>query len=244
MAEYVRAGWGKLNFHQLKKGYRFSIDSVLLAAFVQLKGNARILEAGSGEGVIPVLLTLKNKPFTYTGIEIQSQLCQLARKNLEINNIDGEIICGDWKNPELVEAEKFDIGIVNPPYYKLGTGRRNPDPLEEIARHEVKGDIKSALRFLTRGVKKRGKIFIIYPAARLATMIEAMLENKVHPKILLPVYSSRKSVAKFILCQGIKEGGEETKLLPPLHIFKDPARKIYTHEMKEIMEKMDISFKK
>ncbi len=236
MGKHVKAGWGNIPFYQLEKGYRFSIDSVLLAAFIRVKRGYNILEAGSGEGIIPLLLSIKTRDFTYTGIEIQEELCNLANENLRINEIDGRVICGDWNDLRSVENERYDIGILNPPYYRIGTGRRNPDRIEEIARHETKGNIDSGLRFLKRGVKKKGKIYIVFPATRLETLIISLNRHSISPKTILPVYSHRESVAKFLLCEGVKEGGEETTLLPPLYIFEDPERKIYTAEMERIMK--------
>ncbi len=243
VVEYTHSGWGKFNFYQLKKGYRFSVDSVLLAAFVRYKKNSVILEAGVGEGIIPILLKAKEKPFTYTGIEIQPELSQLAKKNLELNGINATIITGDWNNLKLIQSEQFDIGIVNPPYYKIGSGKRNPDPIEEIARHEVKGDFDSAVRFISRGLKKKAKLYTIYPAGRIETLIRVFSKYGIHPKLILPVYSAPRESARFLLCQGVKNGGEGTKFLKPLYLYRDPVRKIYTEEMINILESITISFK-
>ncbi len=240
--KYVRSGWGDLYFYQLKKGYRFSIDTVLLASAVSLKNNSKILEAGSGEGVIPVFLTKKGKKFTYTGIEIDEELYKLSQINLQINNIDGSVIHGDFKNLKLIQSEQYDIGITNPPYFKIGTGKRNPDPVEEKARHEITGDLDSALRFLSKGVKKKGKIYVIYPAKRLDHLILTMKKYRISPKKLLIIYPAKREKANFILCEGVKEGGEEVKVVPPLYIYSDPGQKVYTEEMKKIIETLSIEW--
>ena len=239
----ITSGWGKFSFLQLPKGYRFSVDSVLLASFVRFKNGAHILEAGAGEGIIPIFLSHRGKNFSYTGIEIQEPLAEIAMENLKLNKINGTIIQGDYRKIKL-NGESHDIGIVNPPYYKIGTGRRNPDKIEEIARHEVKGDLESAIKFLTKGIKKKGKIFIIYPASRMETLFAVLKKYKISPKVILPVYSSRKGEAIFILCEGVKEGGEGSKLLQPIYIYDNPQKKEYSAEMQEIMETLEIKIEK
>ncbi len=234
--EFTLSGWENITFYQLKKGYRFSIDTVLLAAFVKFKKNARILEAGSGEGVIPLFLQKRGIDFSYTGVEIQPLLVQLSRKNLIHGKIKGEIIHGDYRELKIVEQESYNVGVVNPPYYSKGAGKRNPDPVEEIARHEISGSLKEALKFLSWGVKKKGKIYIIYNAKRLQSMISTMTELKIAPKKILPVYSHKNGEAIFILCEGIREGGEEAHILPPLIIYKNTRKKEYTEETKKIFD--------
>ncbi len=132
---------GHLWVFQKKKGYRFSLDSILLAHFVSLKPRTCAIDLGCGSGIILLILAKRFPHVNYTGLEIQDNLALLAQKNTQLNGLDSriKILVGDaQKIKDIVLAHSFDAVIFNPPYRKLNSGRINPHPEKAIARHEIK----------------------------------------------------------------------------------------------------------
>lgn len=240
---FKESGWGKINFFQLENGYKFSIDTVLLAAFIKFKKNNNLLDLGSGESIIPLFLKQRESPFNYTGIEIQRELFELGNKNIISANITGKIINDDYtKIKKLVPVQSYDIAIINPPFYKLGTGKTNPNKIDLIARHEVKGSLFSALSAAKFALKNKGKVFLIYPVSRISTLFDNLSNTGFAPKTIIPVYSGKQGNCNFFLITGTKNGGEECKILNPIYIYDNPKKKVYSEQIKNIFEKLEIIY--
>jgi tRNA1Val (adenine37-N6)-methyltransferase len=161
---------GHLRVFQKKKGYRFSLDSILLAHFVSLKQRARFIDIGCGNGIILVILAKLFPNANCVGLEIQENLSTLAKKNSQINDLESrvEIFSGDARNIEnIFPAHSFDTVIFNPPYRKLKSGRINPQLEKAIARHEIKGSLKDFLHAAQYLLKPGGRVFTISPALNL-----------------------------------------------------------------------------
>lgn len=202
---------------QKKKGYRFSMDSLLLAEFVNLKDVKKAMDLGTGSGVIAILLAKRSAGLEVTGVELQDDLFDLARRNVELSSLSYrvEIIKGDimmLKN--IFEEESIDLIVSNPPYYPAGKGRTGPNRERTMARHEVAvtmTDIIEASSFL---LMEGGRIALIYPASRLKEAISTMREYRIGPGRVRKVYTSG---AEVVLIEG--EKGYERELLeePPLY---------------------------
>jgi tRNA1Val (adenine37-N6)-methyltransferase len=226
---------GRLRVFQKKKGYRFSLDSILLAHFVSLKPRARAIELGCGSGIILIILA-KHFPYVdFSGLEIQEELANMARKNIEINSLDGmvKIFTGDAKIAlDIFNASLFDAVIFNPPYRKLNSGRINPILEKALARHEIRGSLKVFLNAAKYLLKPEGKVFTVYPAKRLIELVSLFRENAIEPKRIKVVFSDFLSDAEFILVEGRLDGREELKIETPLFIYQED--KTYTNEMNNI----------
>jgi tRNA1Val (adenine37-N6)-methyltransferase len=215
---------GRLKILQKKKGYRYTIDSILLAHFVELKEEERLLELGAGSGVISLVLAFRNPSIRITGIEIQESLAGMAERSVALNGLDGrvEIFHGDAGNAgDFVEARSFDVAVFNPPYRKVGSGRVNPREEKALARHEVAGSVTDFLRAAAHALKPGGRACLIYPCSRMVEAIHQMRVKKLEPKRLRMVHSRPGSRGDFILVEGIKGGGEELSVLPPLLIYDE-----------------------
>ena len=165
---------GRLRVLQKKKGYRFSIDSLLLADFVTLKKGDRVVDLGTGSGIVALVLALRFPTARIAEIEIQEELADMAERSVALNGLTDRITIypGDVKKiRKLLEPQSFDVAVFNPPYRKLNSGRINPNGERAIARHEVKGtidDFLSAARYL---LKYAGRVYLVYPAARSLSLI-------------------------------------------------------------------------
>jgi tRNA1Val (adenine37-N6)-methyltransferase len=230
---------GGLRVFQKKKGYRFSLDSILLAHFVSMKKRSRFIDIGCGSGII-LLILAKRFPNTHSvGLEIQENLTALARKNSQLNNLEGrvEIVSGDARNMKNVLPERsFDAAIFNPPYRKLNSGRINPHQEKAIARHEINGSLKDFLKAAKYLLKPKGQVFTIYPAKRFVELVYLFRQSGIEPKRMKLVFSDISSDAAFALVEGKSSSREELKLESPLFIY-DRERK-YTKEMSGIFNEL------
>ena len=233
---------GKLKVLQKKKGYRYTIDSVLLAHFVELKEGVHVLEIGVGSGVISLVLAVLHPSIRITGIEIQERLAGMARRSIKINGLEDrvEIFHGDARNAgDCLQAQSFDVAVFNPPYRKVGSGRINPREEKALARHEVEGSATDFLRAARRALKPGGRSFIIYPCSRMVLALHRMRSEKLEPKRLRMVHSRPGSRGDFILVEGVKGGGEELNVLPPLFIYDVDGG--YSEELKAIFKNFSAS---
>jgi tRNA1Val (adenine37-N6)-methyltransferase len=230
---------GGIRIFQEKKGYRFSLDSILLAHFVSLQKRSRYIDIGCGSGII-LLILAKRFPKTHSvGLEIQKNLAALAEKNTRLNNLEDrvEIVSGDACNLKNVLPERsFDAAIFNPPYRKLHSGRINPHEEKAIARHEINGSLKDFLKAAKHLLKPKGSVFAIYPAKRLVELIYLFRQSGIEPKRMKLVFSDISSDAAFALVEGKNSSREELKLESPLFIYDE--NRIYTVEMSDIFSEL------
>jgi tRNA1Val (adenine37-N6)-methyltransferase len=230
---------GRLRVFQNKKGYRFSLDSILLAHFVSLKPRTRAIDLGCGNGVILLILAKHFPQVNCVGLEIQETLAALAQKNTQLNGLDGsvKILTGDARNiKDFFRAHSFDNVIFNPPYRKLSSGRINPHPEKAIARHEINGSLKDFLTASQYLLKPAGSVFTIYPAKRLVELVYLFRLSDIEPKKMRLVFSDKTSEAQFVLVEGKNGSREELKIESPLFIYDQD--KNYTEEMTGIFNEL------
>jgi len=230
---------GRLRVFQTKRGYRFSLDSILLAHFVSLKSSARVIDIGCGSGIILLILAKRCPQVNFDGLEIQENLAILAQKSTRINGLDDrvKIFSGDARNiRDIFPTRSFDTVIFNPPYRKLKSGRINPHPEKAIARHEVKGSLKDFLIAAKYLLKPAGTVFTIYPAKRLAELICVFRDSGIEPKKMRLVFSDNFSEAEFVLVEGKVGGREELEIESPLFIY-DKDKK-YTEELENVFTEL------
>jgi len=230
---------GGLRVFQNKNGYRFSIDSLLLAQFTALKKRTRFIDIGCGNGIILLILAKRFPSSQGVGLEIQKKLADLARKNVQINELESrvEIVHGDVRQVNnIFPAHSFDTALFNPPYRKLNSGRINPLEEKAVARHEISGSLKYFLTAAKYLLIPKGTVFTIYPAKRLVELVYLFRSNGIEPKKMKIVFSDRFSDAEFVLVEGKKDSREEIKLEPPLIIYDHTKR--YSTEMSGILSEL------
>lgn len=227
---------GRLRVLQKEKGYRFSIDSLLLADFVTLRRGDRVVDLGTGSGIIALILALRFPEANIAEVEVQKDLADMAGRSVALNGMEGRIhVChGDVKEiRRLFAPQSFDAAVFNPPYRRLNSGRINPDSERAVARHEIRGTIDDFLASARYLLKDSGRVHVIYPAARGVQLIARMRANGVEPKRLRIVHSDGASGGVFVLAEGVKGAGEELEILPPLFIYRDDGR--YSDEVDKIL---------
>jgi tRNA1Val (adenine37-N6)-methyltransferase len=225
---------GKIKVFQEKDGYRFSIDAILLAGFVWLRKGEKVIDLGTGVGVIPLILGKRGDGAEQiVGVEIQEKLAELAKRNVHINGLDnlihihkGDIRCLH----DIFPPFAFDVVVTNPPYYRVSSGRINLHSQKAIARHEVTCTVDDLLQVTRYLLHEGGRIFLIFPAHRAITLFDNLRGASLEAKIIRWVHSREGEEATFILTEAYKGGGEGVKVLPPLFVYSHDGE--YTPEMK------------
>jgi tRNA1Val (adenine37-N6)-methyltransferase len=213
---------GKLKFYQARDGYRFSLDAVLLAHFVTLRAHEKIVDLGCGNGVVPLILAFLYPSIAVTGIEFQAPLASRARRNLELNRLDQRIciVEGDVRAVKNIAApESFDVVVCNPPYRRPTSGRISPNPEKRIARHECEGDLRDFINAGAYLLPEKGRMSLIYSAARAVELLNLMSRTGIEPKRVRMVHSFIHSEASLILVEGIKGWRSGVQIDAPLIIY-------------------------
>ncbi|RKX60743.1 MAG: hypothetical protein DRP29_02095 [Thermodesulfobacteriota bacterium] len=228
-----------LKVYQPETGYRFGIDSVLLANFINLKYKEKILELCAGSGIIS-LIALKRFPKVkvYT-LEIENLFIKCLKLNAKENNLEDRffVIKGDI-NFLPFKSGFFDVVFTNPPYFKPEAGRLSPYEKENIARKELNFSLSEFIKKVSLLLKNRGRFYLIFTAFRLAELIFLLKKHKLEPKIIRFVHSYPGSEAKLVLILSVKNAGEETRILPPLFIY-EKKKGNYTQEVKNYLKKLE-----
>jgi len=212
---------GRLRIAQSRSGYRFSIDAVILAHFIQLRGEERVLDLGTGCGVIPLLLAFRHPGLRVWAVEIQPELAALAAANVAANRMEDRIrvITGDMRHlTATATGGVMDVAVCNPPFRRPGTGRLNPHGQRAAARHEIDIGLGEIVKVARRLVKTRGRLAMVQAAERLGELVWHLRSAGIEPKRLQTVHADGRSKAKLVLLEGRPGGNPGLTILPPLFL--------------------------
>lgn len=227
-----------IKLFQSKKGYRFSVDALLLFDFVNLKKVERIGDLGAGSGIVGILLTKKYFGAVVTLFEIQDSLAALAEKNITLNNLEErvKVMKTDLRRikplSSFIAPHSFDLLVSNPPFRRLKSGRLSEGEEKAVARHEIKLRLHELVDAATYLLREKGRFCMIYHPSRLSELMEILKKRGLEPKRFRFVHSHVSSEAKMVLLEATKGGRSGLKVDKPLYIYKDDGR--YTDEVMEI----------
>ncbi|MGM0502184.1 MAG: tRNA1(Val) (adenine(37)-N6)-methyltransferase [Bacillota bacterium] len=213
----------------------FSLDAVLLADFVNPTSRAKVLDLGTGTGIIPHLIQAKYSLEQVYGIDIQPQMIDMAVRSAKYNDLTAklEFMELDLRNAlDYFGTETFDYIISNPPYLKEGSGKVNPQESIAIARHELKCKLEDIVKVSNQLVKYGGSVAYIYRAKRLAELIAVMEKYNLTCKRMRLIHSTKNDPANLVLVEAKKGGGTNLEVVPPLYIYDSNGD--YTAEIQEI----------
>jgi len=218
---------GDVICNQHVEGYRFSVDAVLAAHFHPPAKNYKILDLGCGCGVIGLICLYRwaSLNIFLTGLELQDELYELAKKNIKSNKYDDryQLLQGDIrKSLELFPAESFDQIICNPPFFKKGSGRTSENDMVYKARHQISGDIEAFLHGASKLVKNKKNCIFIYPASELIDFVDKARKFRLEPKRIQLVYNYPEGTneARLALLQCQKNGKSGVKVERPFYVYE------------------------
>lgn len=220
---------------QKKDGFKFGIDAVILADFAKNAKSARTLDLCTGTGVVPVLLSAKTETADICALEIQPEICSMAKRTVEYNGLGERIHIteGDLKNAvQIYGKSSFDKITCNPPYIKGGAGLLNSADTKAVSRHEILCSLEDVIKVSSALLMPMGRFFMVHRPSRLADILCLMREHKIEPKTLRLVHPSPYKAANLLLVEGIKNGGRELKMLPPMYVYDERGE--YSKEINEI----------
>lgn len=228
-------GRGGLRIIQHPGRFPFALDAVLLADFVTVRRTDRVLDLGTGCGVIPLLIAARHPEVSVVGLEIQSETAEMARRSVALNRLEHRvrIDCGDYRNVATLYGHgQFDVATANPPYREAGRGAISPVEGRAAARHELNGSLAEAVTSAATAVRFGGRVAAVFLAERSSDIIVALKGQRLEPKRLRFVHPRMGRPAKLVLVEAVKGGGCGLKVLPPLVVYAQGQQ--FTAEMQAI----------
>ena len=213
---------GGLELIQDPKKFCFGVDAVFLSDFVRVRPGENVLDLGTGNGIIPVLLSAKTEARHITGLEIQADTAEMARRSVAHNHLEDriDIVTGDIKEAaELFKPAFFDVITTNPPYMLADHGMRNPDDAKAIARHEVLCSLDDILRESMRLMQDKSRFYMIHRPFRLTEIMIKMHQYKIEPKRIRFVHPYIDKEPAMVLIEGVRGARSRVTVEPPLIIY-------------------------
>jgi tRNA1Val (adenine37-N6)-methyltransferase len=216
-----------LQLIQKKKGFRFTLDSVLVAHFATLKQNDEIIDLGTGTGVIPLILHARAKNTQIIGVEIQEELAEMAKRSVKLNGLEDaiRIVKGDLRGiHKILGGGKFNLVTANPPYWSSRQGKISPVENRAISRHELTCTLEDVVASAGKLLNYQGRFAIIYPVDNLLNLFVLLRKYHLEPRKIRFIHSFRERPARLLLLEARKSAPAELKVLPPLIIYEKPGQ--------------------
>ena len=229
-----------LKIIQDKSGFCFGIDSVLLSNFARnIKKDCKVIDLGTGTGIIPILLSEKSYAKKIIGVEIQEEVADMARRSVQLNNLQNkiEILNENILNlRNIFKRNEFDVIVTNPPYKKINTGIVNKENKKIISRHEITASLEDFIEISYYLLKDFGELYMIHRPERIVDIIYNLRAKKIEPKNIRFVYPNKNKEPKLVLIKAVKNANPFLKIENNLYI-KDEFEN-YTEEILKIYEKI------
>lgn len=225
-----------LKIIQNKDGFCFGIDAVLLSDFAKdIRNNSKVLDLGTGTGIVGILLCEKTKLSKIYGIDIQKDVCDMALRSIKLNNLENkfEIINTNIKDlKDIFKNNSFDAIVSNPPYKKDNTGLKNESETKLISRHEITASLEDFISVSASLLKNNGNIYMVHRTERLSDLFYLLKKYNLEPKKLRLVQSYINSKPKLILVKATKNAKSFLNIEEPLIIYNKDGS--YTEEIFKI----------
>lgn len=224
-----------LKLIQKPEAFCFGVDAVLLSYFADVKKYQKVLDIGTGTGIIPVLLAGKTKAKAIVGLEIQEDMAEMASRSIRLNNLEERvsIVNGDVKEyRRYFGKSSFDVVVSNPPYTNKGCGLVNPRDSKAISRHEILCSLDDVVEAAASMLVPGGQLAVVHRPERLADIIYSMRNCGIEPKYLRMVHPKPYKKPTMILIKGNRGGNPELKVLEPLYVYNENGT--YSEEINRI----------
>jgi len=234
-------GFGNLRLIQKPEDFCYGIDAVLLATFAQIRKGDRVIDLGTGTGIIPMILSHRTEASEILGVEVQQESYERGLRNVVLNELVNRVklIHGDVKHlikEKMVSKHSFDVVLTNPPYIKSDGGVKNKECARTIARHETTAGLSDFVNEASLLLKDRGDFYMVHRPNRLVDISTLCRQHKLEPKELRLVSPNKDSAPNILLIHCVKHGRPDLKFLDPLYVYKENGS--YTDEIMEIYERL------
>ncbi|MGO9453303.1 MAG: tRNA1(Val) (adenine(37)-N6)-methyltransferase [Candidatus Binataceae bacterium] len=230
---------GAIRIVQPRRGYRFSVDSILLGRFTTARPRDRVLELGAGCGVIAMMIATIARPREVVAIEIQPQMAEMAERNARLNELANlRCVQADIRAPKIpgIVAASFDLVVANPPFHARRAGRESADHGRRVARGGSGASLEDFVAAARRYVRNGGRVAFIFAASRSAELLSAMRAKHLEPKRMRFVHPRVDLPASSVMVEARAGGGIEVAVEPPL-VLEDRAG-VYTDEARALLERI------
>ncbi|MCI9679803.1 MAG: tRNA1(Val) (adenine(37)-N6)-methyltransferase [Lachnospiraceae bacterium] len=220
---------------QNSRKFCFGMDAVLLSGFARVKPGERALDLGTGTGIIPILLRGKTEGRDFTGLEIQEESADMARRSVAYNHLEESvsIVTGDIKEAAaLFGAASFDVVTCNPPYMTGNHGLVNPEQPKAVARHEILCTLEDVVGQTARVLRPGGRFYLVHRPFRLAEILTLLVRYKLEPKRMRLVYPFVDKEPNMVLIEALSGGKSRITVEKPLIVYKKQG--VYTDEIYDI----------
>lgn len=210
----------------------FGMDAVLLSDFATGKPKGKVIDLGTGTGIIPTLMHARGKGTHFTGLEIQESSVDMASRSVLYNKLQDkiEIIQGDIKEvPCIFKAASFDVVTSNPPYIQESHGLENLMEPKNIARHEILLNLEDVIKAAAYLLKEGGSFAMVHKPFRLAEIIRLMSKYRLEPKRMCMVQPYVDKEPNMVLIEANKGGRTMMKIEPALVVYNKDGS--YTEDL-------------
>ena len=233
-------GFGNLRLIQKPEDFCYGIDAVLLATFAEVKKDAKVIDLGTGTGVIPIILSHRSEASEIVGVEIQKDSYERGMRNISLNDLRERIrlIHSDVKQlvkDKIISQHYFDAVLTNPPYVKGDGGLKNKANAKMIARHETTASLSDFIHEASLLLKDRGDFYMVHRPNRLVDISVLCRLHKLEPKELRLVSPNIETAPNILLIHCVKHGRPELKFLDPLYVYKKDGN--YSDEIMRLYER-------
>ncbi|MDE2485634.1 MAG: methyltransferase [candidate division NC10 bacterium] len=206
-----------------QRGFRHSMDALLLAQWAAPRSTDQVLDLGCGNGAIAFLLAHRHPDLRIVGLEVQPALADRARRGAQFNGLQHriKIMEGDLRQIKgLLPAASFNMVLCNPPYRGLASGRLSPDPEIRQAKHELTATLQEAVAAIRYALAPKGRACLIYHASRLADLLSGLRAVRLEPKMLRLVHSYPGAQAELSLVEARRDGRPGLQVSTPLFVYQ------------------------
>lgn len=228
-----------LRIIQEKDAFSFSLDTLLLGYFAQIKihDNYKVVDLCSGNAAASIYMSYFNRAH-YDAVEIQADMADQARRSIELNKLENriEVHClNALEAPKKLGKDKYDMVVVNPPYFKVPKGHViNPDEKKALARHELAINLEQIIKVSSDMLKMKGKMFMVHRPERLGEIMHYCLENHLSVKWVQPFVSKRNADANLVVVEAIRNTASYGLTLRDAIVVHNPDGS-FTPEIEQII---------
>jgi len=213
----------------------FGMDAVLLSGFANAKKGDKVLDMGTGTGIIPILMEAKTDAEHLTGLEIQPESADMALRSVQLNDLQDKIsiVTGDIKEAkDLFAKASFQVITSNPPYMIGQHGLVNPHSEKAIARHEVLCTLEDVIANAAALLVPGGHFYMVHRPFRLAEIMTTLVKYRLEPKRMQLVYPYIDKEPNMVLIEAARGGKSRLQVEKPLIVYEKPG--VYTPEIYDV----------